>query len=98
MIPSPRTRYAEAAKTVLAPYLYRPSKDRLFNLFANPLPLCNIERRARLYGDDLFLAKGERNSARRTRKREIKLIGVTGNIIILSRSSDSLVKKEHQFG
>ena len=96
-IPPPRTRHAEATETILAPYLQGPGKDRLLNLLANPLPLGSIERRTGLYGDDLFVAKGEPDSAGRARKRKVKLTGIAGASVILAGASDALVQKEPQF-
>ncbi len=96
-IPPPRTRHAEAAETVFAPYLMRPDKDGLLDLPDNPLPLGRIERWTGLYGDDLVVTKGEPDPAGRARKRKIKVSGIIGVIVILARSSDALVQKEPQF-
>jgi hypothetical protein len=62
-LPPPRTWHEEATEAIFTSYLQRPSKDRLLDVLANSLPLGSIERRTGFYRDDLFVAKGEADSA-----------------------------------
>ena len=98
MLTVPRAGYAEATETVVTSYLQGPNKDQLLDLLANALPLHNIECRTWLYGNDLFVAKREADSAGRARKREIELCRIIGAIVILARPSNLLVQKDPQFG
>jgi hypothetical protein len=93
----PRTLDAEATETIVPAYFQRPVKEGLLDLLANPVPLGSIERRTGLYGDDLFVAKSEHDSAGRPRKWKIKLVGIIGASVILARPSDAVVQEEPQF-
>ena len=97
-IPPPRTQHAETTETILTPHLERSGKDRSLDVLADSVPLGNLERLTGLYGDDLFLAKDEHDSAGRPCKRKVKFVRIIGATVMLSRSSDPLVQKEPQIG
>ena len=94
---TPPAFYAKATETVGSPDFLRPGENGLFDLVGKSLPLGGIERRTGFYDAYLFVAKCDRDSARRAAARKIERVGIIGSPLVLAGASDAFIQKQPQF-